>query len=59
MGIVKVHYLQEAGLLQGFTWMNYCLVIFIAVPLGCLLVVRVQYRRSDRDREQREAEQRI
>ena len=52
--------LETAGVLQGFDWMNYCLVIFIAVPLGCLLLVRVQYRRSDRDREQREAaEERI
>ena len=43
--------LESAGILQGFDWMNYCLVIFIAVPLLCLLVVRVEYKRSERDRE--------
>ena len=42
--------LETAGILEGFDWMNYCLVIFIAVPLLCLLVVKVQYQRSDRDR---------
>ena len=44
--------LETAGILEGFDWMNYCLVIFIAVPLLCLLVVKVQYQRSDRDRKQ-------
>jgi len=42
--------LESAGILQGFTWMNYCLVIFIALPLISLLLVRVEYKRSDHDR---------
>ena len=42
--------LETAGVLQGFDWMNYCLVIFIALPLLCLLAVRVEYKRSDKDR---------
>ena len=42
--------LETAGILHGFDWMNYCLVIFIALPLLCLLVVRVEYKRSDKDR---------
>ena len=41
--------LETAGILHGFDWMNYCLVIFIALPLLCLLVVRVEYKRSDKD----------
>ena len=34
--------------------MNYCLIIFIAVPLVCLLLVRVEYRRSERDQNKPE-----
>ena len=33
--------LEGAGILHGFDWMNYCLVIFIALPLAALLLVKV------------------
>ena len=42
--------LESAGILHGVAWMNYCLVIFIALPLLCLLAVRVQYNRSHQDK---------
>ena len=44
--------LEGAGVISGVTWMNYCLVIFIALPLVCLLLVRVEYGRSNKDRDQ-------
>ena len=46
--------LEGAGVIRGVTWMNYCLVIFIALPLACLLVVRVEYGRANKDRDQSE-----
>ena len=48
--------LESAGILHGFDWMNYCLVIFIALPLLCLLVVKVEYHRSDRDNDGKDEE---
>ena len=41
--------LMNAGVLHGFNWMNYCLVIFIALPLVCLLCVKMEYKRSAKD----------
>ena len=33
--------LEEAGIVEGVSWMNYFLVIFIALPLALLLTVKV------------------
>ena len=33
--------LEEAGVVEGVGWMNYFLVIFIALPLALLLTVKV------------------
>ena len=33
--------LEEAGIVDGVSWMNYFLVIFIALPLVFLLMVKV------------------
>ena len=33
--------LEEAGIVEGVSWMNYFLVIFIALPLASLLTVKV------------------
>ena len=33
--------LEEAGIVEGVSWMNYFLVIFIALPLALLLIVKV------------------
>ena len=41
--------LESAGVLHGFNWMNYCLVIFIAIPLLFLVLVKVEYKRSAKD----------
>lgn len=42
--------LESAGVLHGFNWMNYCLVIFIAIPLMFLVLVKVEYKRSAKDK---------
>ena len=42
--------LESAGVLHGFNWMNYCLVIFIAIPLLFLVLVKVEYKRSVKDK---------
>ena len=35
--------LEEAGIVEGVSWMNYFLVIFIALPLAFLLTVKVTW----------------
>lgn len=42
--------LEEAGVVEGVGWMNYFLVIFIALPLALLLTVKVTYNRMEHDR---------
>ena len=36
--------LEEAGVVEGVGWMNYFLVIFIALPLALLLTVKVTHK---------------
>merc|ERR1712133_103281 len=43
--------LESTGLVNGLTWMNYCLAVFIAFPLLSLLMVKVTYERSNEVRE--------
>lgn len=42
--------LEEAGIVEGVSWMNYFLVIFIALPLVLLMMVKVTYNRMERDK---------
>jgi len=36
--------LEEAGIVEGVSWMNYFLVIFIALPLALLMMVKVNIK---------------
>ena len=36
--------MEEAGIVEGVSWMNYFLVIFIALPLVLLMMVKVKIK---------------
>ena len=38
--------LEDAGVVEGVAWMNYFLVVFTALPLICLLAIRVSRDRG-------------